>query len=380
MIKIFKASVLLLISVFVISCDKEDEPAEVVVVPYEEQYPKDLANIEKFLKTHKIEVIDNPSGIDHRDVKFTIVNEGDVNSIMLQTEYPLLSKIVKSNGVDYKVYYLNITKKDNVAYDSNYFGENNSPSRVDSVFVSYRGEYIYEKKEEVVPATNPVTYNKFITGKQFDQAQNPVWFPLEGVIQGWKEILPLFKTGTSTGVNAFSDFGAGVMFLPSGLAYYRGAAGISPYTPLIFSFKLKTLSYIDHDLDGIDSKDEDINGNGIFTDDDTDGDGIQNYYDKDDDGDGYTTISERKYTKTDTSTDPNTVYTFYYPYNGAAVDDPATLFVDETQGIPRAFTGPLLNPSLPESATNRRQPIPSDFTDPLRLRRHLDKTSKPPYL
>jgi len=63
----------------------------------------------------------------------------------------------------------------------------------------------------------------------------------------------------------------------------------------------------------------------------------------------------------------------YYPYNGADVDDPSTLNIDEKQGIPRKFTGPI-NP-----LTNLPTPLPSDFTDPTRLRRHLDPTSFPPY-
>ena len=53
-----------------------------------------------------------------------------------------------------------------------------------------------------------------------------IWFQLESVVAGWGEIIPLFKTGTfdtSAGPNpsTFSNFGAGVMFLPSGLAYYE---------------------------------------------------------------------------------------------------------------------------------------------------------------
>ena len=46
--------------------------------------------------------------------------------------------------------------------------------------------------------------------------------------------------------------GAGVMFLPSGLAYFNGASGSIPsYSPLIFSFKLYAIKRADQDGDGI---------------------------------------------------------------------------------------------------------------------------------
>ena len=55
--------------------------------------------------------------------------------------------------------------------------------------------------------------------------------------------MPEFKIGNyvanSDGTFSFSDYGAGVMFIPSGLAYFNIEAGsISSYTPIIFNFKL----------------------------------------------------------------------------------------------------------------------------------------------
>ncbi|MFD0964607.1 hypothetical protein [Pseudofulvibacter geojedonensis] len=48
----------------------------------------------------------------------------------------------------------------------------------------------------------------------------------------------------------------------------------------------------DNDGDGVLTQDEDINGDGDFTNDDTDGDGVANYLDDDDDGDGILTQDE----------------------------------------------------------------------------------------
>jgi len=316
-------------------CKKDDTMDPIPVIPYADQYPVDIAAIEKFMDEYYMEVDAN------QDVTFFKIpnpNPDNKLSIADQTEYPIEQKIVNSNGVDYKVYFINISKKSGSPYDPDYYGENSNPTRVDKVFVTYKGT--------------------LMDNTTFDQAPNPVWLPLDATVQGWGEIIPKFKTGTLGSVNSdgtfsFNDYGAGIMFLPSGLGYYNISRGNIPgYAPLIFNFKLMELEYVDHDGDGILSKDEDLNGNGIYTDDDSDGDGRQNFMDKDDDGDGVLTKEERKYTVTDNSTNPPTIYTYYYPFNGAAVDDPGTPFLDETKGIPSCS---------------------GDFASPTRLRKHLDK-------
>jgi hypothetical protein len=59
--------------------------------------------------------------------------------------------------------------------------------------------------------------------------------------------------------------GAGVMFIPSGLAYYStGSGSIPTYVPLIFKFKLFAISRLDQDGDGIPSYLEDLNGDGYM--------------------------------------------------------------------------------------------------------------------
>lgn len=281
------------------SC-KKDDPVQVYSIPYAEQYPKDLTAIETFLKTHKINETVNPGHVDDRDVSFSVVPDGDSASIWgdnaTTPKASLLNKIVNSNGVDYKVYYVSLSD-----------GTQQKPYPTDSVCVAYKG--------------------RLLDDTTFDQAQNPNWFILGSVIQGWNEIIPLFKTGTSSsgtdGTTIYSDFGAGVMFLPSGLAYYSQGQGlIPPYSPLIFNFKLQNVEYVDNDNDGILSRDEDINLNGILTDDDTDGDGIPNYRDIDDDGDYYTTKSEIKIP----GSDPATYYLYsQVPSCSADVSSPTRI-------------------------------------------------------
>lgn len=330
--RIFKVAFVFILGLTIFSCNKTDDTVDAYVVPYAEQYPRDIASIETFLKTHSISTLSHPGLTDDQDVTFTAVTTGSASSIWGSDpnipKASLLNKIVNRDGIDYKIYYISLRE-----------GTKKSPTRVDSVFVSYKG-HLLDKTT-------------------FDQAQNPVWFPLGNVVQGWKEIIPLFKTGdhavnATTGVVSYSDFGAGVMFLPSAFGYYNGSVGSIPsYSPLIFSFKLKELNYVDSDYDRIDSKDEDINGDGDPTNDDTDGDGRPNYLDQDDDGDSSLTKDEiRKPT-------PFLGTSTYYPLD-PILDDPATTTIDETEpkGIPDASGNGVLT---------------------TRLRRHLDPNSKPPF-
>ena len=69
---------------------------------------------------------------------------------------------------------------------------------------------------------------------------------------------------------------------------------------------LITVTVVDDDNDGILSIDEDINGNGDLTDDDTDGDTIPNYLDQDDDNDNVLTSLELDTENADGDDDPFT--------------------------------------------------------------------------
>lgn len=336
------------------SCSKSDDP----VTPlrdYAEQYAADIDSIDDYIDTHYMTV--DPTTFD---VTFTeIPTGGTQQSIRAQTLYPLKDTLVKEDGIEYKIYFIKFREGDAV--------NGKRPTQVDSVHVSYRGTRL--------------------TDDQFDDATNPVWFGLQDVITGWTHVMPNFKTGTYTtapGPNpiTFNDFGAGVMFLPSGLAYFNNAAGSIPsYSPIIFSFKLYELRYRDHDRDGILSKDErklsstlastdplspnfyklrwrenpflgyDYDGDGDVEIYDTDGDGTTNMLDIDDDADGIPTKLERKYTITSGVAPNIIVNTYYYPFNGAAVDNPSTE-VDETHGIPSCS---------------------GDFFTATRVRKHLDK-------
>lgn len=334
---LFKIALLFTVAFTFYACPQDDSgPQATPARPYAEVYQEDLAKIEEFLDTHYVTVDAN-----YNTEFFEIPEGGTQTPISAMTELESINRNI--HNISYKIYYLKLRE-----------GVGESPTRIDSSFVSYKGNLMSD-----VSVT-------------FDQSSTPVWFALEDVIRGWGEIIPQFKTGTHTanpdGTITFDNYGAGVMFLPSGLGYFNTATGNIPsYSPLIFNFKLYNLQFRDHDRDRILSKYEygsDFNAEAI----DTDNDGLPDYIDVDDDGDGTLTKKEIKFTYMDGGVEK----TGYYPYNGATIDNPVTPY-DERRGIPRKFTGPIVPPSTLPSA------LESDFTDPNRLRRHLDKTCKPPY-
>lgn len=135
----------------------------------------------------------------------------------------------------------------------------------------------------------------------FDSAVNPNNpFDLVNLIEGWKLVIPQFNTASDFNVNpdgtiAYTGYGVGVMFLPSGLGYYSSPpanSGIPLYSNLIFKFELYRSQHNDHDQDGVFSHLEDVNLNNNVFDDNTDLDDFVNFLDTDDDGDGVLTIHE----------------------------------------------------------------------------------------
>ncbi len=362
----FKVTLLFVIAGLALSCNKDDGNDVAPLRDYAEQYATDLATIKTFLKTHSMSTPLNHPGLpDDQDVTFTSVPELDPSSIWGTDPNThnanVLEWPVVKDGFTYIIYYIQLRQGS---------GPNSiSPCNYDSILAAYTGWLVED-------TTNPFQTNNF--------PNEP--FALTGVIRAWSEIFPKFKTGTrvsnSDGTVGYYNFGAGVMFVPSGLAYYANppSGNIPSYSPLIFNFKLYTVQRNDNDGDGIYSYEEDLNNDGYIRDyditgsyeDDTDHDGVPNALDIDDDGDGTITKNEIKYTLSGN--------TYYYPFNGALVDDPATP-QDETKGVPRAFTGPLAPVTVPPSTTPVMLPSPGagDYTDPLRLRRYLDPNAKPPY-
>jgi len=91
-------------------------------------------------------------------------------------------------------------------------GSGRSPKESDTVTVNYKGT--------------------FVDGTEFDSSYKrgePATFPVNGVIKGWTEALPLMKEGAKW-----------QLFIPSSLAYGEAGAGnaIGPNATLIFEVEL----------------------------------------------------------------------------------------------------------------------------------------------
>ena len=276
--------ILIITTLSLFSCSKDDNAIEQVPLrDYGEQFTADNITIEEYLNTYTFEVINAPGETRDQDINFTKIPAGgtarSIMSYLDSTTFPkLLSKEVELHDIKYKLYYLVLRE-----------GVGESPCNVDGVLTSYRGQYLSKNTVDEVTTLTPT---------QFEEIKYPQsFFNLYEVVTGWSEVFPEFKTGgipteVGDGTVINNDFGAGVMFLPSGLGYYAGNGRIPAYTPLIFSFKLYAINRLDFDNDGILSYLEDINGDGNVYNDDTDGDGKPDFNDPDDDGDGFLTRRE----------------------------------------------------------------------------------------
>ena len=372
--------ILLITSITIFSCSKNDDSATIEPPrDYAVQYKTDSLTIDTYLRTNYITTTNAPGETSDQDVVISKITDATTqNSIMSYLDaatYPkLLKRLVKQNNVDYTLYYLVLRegKRDAVTGLGGV-----SPCNVDNVLTSYKGTYL---SNTTATETTPST----ITATQFDELIYPetyfeLFTTLAIPLRGWSEIFPQFKTGSyfsrANGTISYTDFGAGVMFLPSGLGYYNtGAGSIPAYAPLVFSFKLYEIQRADQDNDGIPSYLEEgenskdgymkfYSSTATVTDairyaDDYDKDGTPDFLDVDDDGDNYTTRLE--ITKPGGSNLLLDGPSLYYPYDPIVSDPPKA--TDEKRGIPAYSTGT------------------PDYTSPNRKRIHLDKdhhTAKP---
>jgi FKBP-type peptidyl-prolyl cis-trans isomerase len=266
----------------------------------------DLYNTDKTTKIGTILEINSDTQITlTTNASFSTVVDVPIRCCVIKTTindqkiYPIKTKTVALHGIEYTVKYLVLRE-----------GTGTAPTNTDAVLTAYKGFYLQSS------TTDSETT---ITDTDFEEVKYPSsFFSLLNVVRGWSELFPLFKSGTYSGIDdgsvSYKDFGAGVLFIPSGLGYYNyGSGSIPGYAPLVFSFKLYDVYQSDTDGDGIPNYQEDLNNDGYlysFTNtilypttadypdnvtryvDDTDNDGIPNYLDNDDDGDNYTTAYE----------------------------------------------------------------------------------------
>ena len=284
--------ILSIFSVFVqFSCNGNDD--DIAGIPPRdrgEQQIEDDAMIVEYLKTHSYRLVDNPSNPTYKIAYFDTITDTSSNQDPINDEIEKIT--ITRDEVDYTLYYLTIKQGAHNGDETT-----SKPTRVDSTFVTYRGELFYHSGVGENDITNP-------DRNVFESRVTPVWLDLATNIDGFREVLTLFN-GTSTftinpvdGTSIPSDdFSNLVVFIPSGLAYFNNSIGnsIPAYSSLIFNIQLYQFDEADHDNDGIPTIHEDLDKDGIVfrdLDDDTDENNISNYVDIDDDGDGTPTEDE----------------------------------------------------------------------------------------
>ena len=269
-----KAFYNLILLFLIYSCSNDSTINNTVSIPLEpiaSQYALENDSIIEFLQNHFYNYDDFNKLSSSETVELIIdsISGDNSNKISLYDQVSTISvEIADENDqmVSHNLYYI-----------INREGNGPNPSVADSVFVSYKG--------------------LTLSNSTFDSRKDPIWLDQTTVVRGFQEFLPLLKRGdiivNNNGSYSFDNFGIGMVFMPSRLGYYQNSTQTIPaYSPLIFQINLNTLNTTDHDSDRVNSVDEDINNDHIFTNDDTDSDGIPNYFDRDDDGDGILTKDE----------------------------------------------------------------------------------------
>ena len=275
MIRILKKSVLLISTfLFISSCSNDDNNVNTIIdlEPVLDQYILENDSVVTYMKTHfyNYEDFQNLASNSSVDLVIDTIAGDNSNKVSIFDQITTFTvDIVDENEeiVPHNMYYV-----------INREGNGQNPSVADSVFVSYKGFRPYS--DDV-----------------FDSKPFPVWLDNVFNIRGFKEFTSFLKRGdviiNNDGTYDFENFGIGFVIMPSKLGYYDNSTSKIPaYSPLIFQVNLHTLNVTDHDLDTINSIEEDLNGDNDLFNDDTDEDGIPNFQDIDDDNDGILTKDE----------------------------------------------------------------------------------------
>ncbi|MEZ4856575.1 MAG: hypothetical protein R2812_08895 [Gelidibacter sp.] len=269
------------------SCNKKDDSIPTIVErDRTQQQVVDNDSLIGYLETHYYNSSVFETAGDHTISELVITElpkdesgnylalpDPDNNTLLIDAVGAPLTTTYQETSYDYYVLKLNE-------------GGGNAPEFTDNIRLNYSGNL----QDETV----------------FDSTVNPADLDLLNLIQGWRLVMPQFKAAesfveNSDGTVTYSNYGLGVMFLPSGLAYFATPPySVPAYSNLIFKFELYQTEVNDHDSDLIPSYLEDLDGDGNVFNDDTDADNVPNFLDADDDGDGVLT----KYEDIDGDGDP----------------------------------------------------------------------------
>ncbi|NRA91085.1 MAG: hypothetical protein HRU26_00100 [Psychroserpens sp.] len=278
--KNFKAAIFLILITIVCfnSCQNDDDEFE-IAPPRDRtvQQARDKDSLETYLETryYNSSLFETPGNYTYDDIIITeLPKDDDGNYLDLPDpdDNTLLvdaveTFVIEFADTEYEYYVLKLNN-----------GGGTSPNFTDDITINYEG----------------VSFDNDV----FDSTANPVNLDLIELIEGWRRVLPDFGTSVSISENpdgtiSYDNYGLGVMFIPSGLAYFNSPPfGIDLYENLVFKFELYRTQENDHDGDTVPTHVEDQNGDFNIFNDDKDGDQIPNFFDADDDNDGIPTLFE----------------------------------------------------------------------------------------
>lgn len=268
---------LVMVTAFVSCKDDDDSPTAIPIRDRTEQQIADKDSLLDYLSSHYYNSSFFETGTNHKysDIEITELLEGETvpdGSTLLIDAVEIIPVVFLD--IDYEYYVLRINQ-----------GDGESPNFTDSVRFRFEGSVV--ESEEVFQSLSTPD-DLLLQGDGINTL---------GTIKAWQLVMPTFNTASdfviNNGLVEYNNFGLGVMFVPSGLAYYSATRpNIPAYSNLIFKFELLQYEIFDHDQDGVPSYLEDYDGDEDVLNDDTDGDGIPDFVDLDDDGDGVRTIFE----------------------------------------------------------------------------------------
>ena len=240
---------------FAISCKKNENsnvtpPRDVTEVRNENNQ-----SIETFLKTHTYTfsatttISETVTFATTSNTTASIFNDSKLKRLELDV-YDANNTLVR-----HTLYYLILQE-----------GTGTTTTIADSVYVNYKGQLL---DLSVFDETTTQSTSNWI-----DLIGNIVTNKPSGTIRGFREGVAQLRasatglTNNSDGtLNAPTDGGVGVFFIPSGLGYFNNSqAKIPAYSPLIFTVRLIATRRADHDHDGKPSINEIVrNEYGVIT-------------------------------------------------------------------------------------------------------------------
>ena len=375
------------ISAVFFSCSKDDDNDIIVVPPRDraEQQVVDDELLQNYLKTHFYTLKDvdlNDDGIiEYRVPLFDTIAGNNINEVSIWDSGQVETKVVNREDVDYTIYLLSFNRGAGID------GKKSSPTSVDSTYVTYRGEFLYDNVDadgdgipddvdvdadgdgnadtidddsvkvdtdgdgiiDEADVDSPANAGKDDTDgdgiidekdsvdnsdldrKVFDSAATPTWFDLISILEGIRTTIIDYKVSSGVSsiagdgtINYNNDFGEYTVFMPSGLGYFSDVvSGIPQYSPLIFTLQLYQFNESDHDRDGIPSYLEDLDEDGLVIDSDDDSD-----------NDGFSNFIDSDDDGDGTPTKDEITVLGDLDNNGSISLDEITFYDDDGDGVP----------------------------------------------